>query len=131
MRVLLVDDHILFREGLSSLLTRLPDIHVIGTAETVSETVEKARNLRPDLILINFYLSDGNGLEATQAILAERPATNIVLLTTCDKDERLFEAIRFGAVGYLNKSISLKKFLAYIRSIKVNNGGTTKPVMIH
>jgi two-component system response regulator DegU len=131
MKVLLVDDHLLFREGLSSLLTRLPDIHLVGTAETISETVEKARNLRPDLILMNFNLSDGNGLEATQVILAECPETSIVFLTTHDKDERLSEAIRFGAVGYLNKSISLKKFLAHIRSIKINDDTTIKPLIVN
>jgi DNA-binding NarL/FixJ family response regulator len=131
MKVLLVDDHILFREGLSSLLVRLPDIHIIGTAETVSGAVEKARNLRPDLILMNFNLSDGNGLEATHAILAECPETNIVFLTTHNEDERLFEAIRYGAVGYLNKGISLKKFLAYIRSLKVDSDTTLEPIMVN
>jgi len=131
MKVLLVDDHILFREGLRSLLTRLPDIHTIGTAKTVSEAVKKARNLRPDLILMNFYLSDGNGLEATYEILAECPETNIVFLTTHNEDERLFEAIRYGAVGYLNKGISLKKFLAYIRSLKVGGDTTIESVMVN
>ncbi len=131
MKVLLVDDHLLFREGLSSLLARLPDIHIIGTAETVSGTVEKARNLKPDLILINFNLSDGNGLEATQAILAECPGTSIVFLTTHENDERLSEAIRFGAVGYLNKSISLKKLQAYIRSIGINGDTAIKPLIVN
>lgn len=131
MKILLVDDHVLFREGLSSLLTRLPDIHIIGTAETVSGTIEKARNLRPDLILINFNLSDGNGLEATHAILAECPETRIVFLTTSDEDERLSEAMRFGAVGYLNKSISLKKILAYVRSIRTNGNTTIEPLVVN
>jgi len=130
MKVLLVDDHMLFREGLSSLLARLPDIQIIGTAETVSETVEKAQNLRPDLILMNFNLSDGNGLEATHTILTECPGTNIVFLTTHDEDERLFEAIRFGAVGYLNKRNSLKQFLAYIRSIKIDDDTKIRPVIV-
>ena len=131
MKVLLVDDHVLFREGLSSLLTRLPDIHIIETAETISETVEKAQNSKPDLILMNFNLSDGNGLEAVHTILAECPDTNIVFLTTHDEDERLAEAIRFGALGYLNKSISLKKFLAFIRSVKTNGDATIKPLIVN
>ena len=131
MKVLLVDDHILFREGLSSLLTSLPDIHIIGTAETVSGAVEKAQNFKPDLILMSFNLSDGNGLEATHAILAECPETNIVFLTTHNEDERLFEAIRYGAVGYLNKGISLKKFVAYIRSLKVDSDTTIEPIMVN
>jgi len=131
MKVLLVDDHKLFIEGLTSLLTRLPEINVIGTAETVSDAVEKARNLKPGLILMNFNLSDGNGLEAAQVILSESPETNIVFLTTQDKDERLFEAIRCGAIGYLNKSISLKKLLAYIQSIKINEDQTIKPLIMN
>lgn len=130
MKILLVDDHILFREGLRSLLSRQQNLHIAGTAESVAETVEKARDLKPDLILMNFDLADGTGLEATPAILAVCPTTNIVFLTTCDKDERLYEALRFGALGYLNKSISLNKFLKYIRSIEVDDQATAEPVMI-
>jgi DNA-binding NarL/FixJ family response regulator len=131
MKVLLVDDHILFREGLRSLLTSLPNIQVIDTAETISETLEKAKDVKLDLILMNFDLSDGNGLEATHAILAECPETNIVFLTTQCEDERLVEAIRFGAVGYLNKSISLRELLAYIRSIKLSDDTSDEPVMMN
>lgn len=129
MKVLLVDDHILFRAGLSSLLARFPNIHIVGTAESIAETVAKTQKLEPDVILMNFYLSDGTGLEATQAILAKHPATNIVFLTTCDKDERLFEALRFGAVGYLNKSTSLNKILKYIRGLEVDDQAATEPVL--
>lgn len=121
MKVLLVDDHILFREGLRSLLSGLQDFNVVGTAVTLSETLEKIGDLEPDLILMDFNLSDGTGLEATHAILAEHPRTNIVFLTAHDDDERLDEAVRAGAVGYLCKNISLNKLLTYIRQIFMDN----------
>lgn len=128
MKILLVDDHILFREGLRSLLSEREDYCVVGTAETISETVKKAQEYDPDLILMNFNLSDGNGLEATQTLLAERPKTKIVFLTTYEEDERLFEAIRFGAVGYLNKGVSLNKFLTYIESLKIREDVSIDPM---
>ena len=128
MKVLLVDDHILFREGLKSLLSRLDDIDIVETAETVSEAVAQAVQSAPDLILMNFNLPDGTGLEATQAILANRPKTNILFLTTYEKDERLSEALRFGALGYLNKSVSLNKLLAYIRSVIVDRDEVVMPI---
>jgi len=127
MKVLLVDDHILFREGLSSLLSGLPDFQIVATAETVSEAIEKTLELSPDLILMDFDLSDGTGLEATQAILAECPGTSIVFLTANDQDERLSEAVRSGAVGYLSKSVSLNKLLAYIRSVIVEGDEVVMP----
>ena len=131
MKILLVDDHTLFREGLSSVLARLPNVHIVGTAESIAETIEKTRKLKPDVILMDFDLPDGTGLEATQTILAEHPSANIVFLTTCDKDERLFEALRFGAMGYLNKSISLNKFLKYIQSLEVDDQATTESILIN
>jgi DNA-binding NarL/FixJ family response regulator len=128
MKVLLADNHILFREGLSSLLSSQPDMHIVGTSQTALETVEKARQLEPDLILMNFNLSDASGLDVLQTILAEKPATYIVFLTLYDEDERLLEAMRFGAVGYLSKSIPLHTLLAYIRDIK-NRTTAVMPVL--
>ena len=120
MKFLLVDDHFLFREGLKSILTGQQSCQIVGTAETIAETITKVEEVKPDLILMNFNLPDGNGLEATQAILAKYPEVRIVFSTTNDQDECLLEAIRFGAIGYINKSASLNKFLAYIQSLKVD-----------
>ena len=118
MKVLIVDDHALFREGLVSLLNSQPDIMVIGEAGCVDEAIAMARELEPDLVLMDFGLPDGTGLDATQAILAERPETKIVFLTVHEQDDRLFAAIRSGAKGYLLKNVPVSKLLDYLRGVE-------------
>jgi len=117
MKLLVVDDHILFREGLVSLIERQPDIQVLGEAGSVAEAVEMARRLKPDMILMDFNLPDGNGLDATRIILAERPQIKIIFLTIYDEDERLFGAIRLGAKGYLLKNIPVEQLLAALHAV--------------
>jgi DNA-binding NarL/FixJ family response regulator len=118
MRILLVDDHILFQEGLANLIDSQPDLTVVGSAFSVRDAVEKAHRLQPDVILMDFTLPDGTGLDATREILAERPSTIIVFLTVHEEDDRLFEAIRFGARGYLLKNIAASQLLAYLRGLE-------------
>lgn len=118
VKTLLVDDHTLFREGLASLLAGQPDFSVIGEAGSVQEAILMARDLRPDLVLMDFTLPDGTGLEATRAILAERPETKIVFLTVHEEDERLFAAIRSGAKGYLLKNVPVAKLLSFLRGLE-------------
>ena len=105
IRVLLADDHQLFREGLASILDAQPDFEVVGEASDGLEVLVKARNLEPDLILMDIGMPGCNGLEATQKVKAEFPSVTIVVLTVRDEPDRLFEAIRNGAQGYLLKSI--------------------------
>ncbi|MCP4423729.1 MAG: response regulator transcription factor [Chloroflexi bacterium] len=118
MKILLVDDHILFREGLASLLNSQPDLTVAGFAETVQDAVVKASQLQPDLILMDFGLSDGTGLDATRIILDKYPYMKIIFLTMHEDDEPLFEAIRCGAKGYLLKNVPVAKLLSYIRGVE-------------
>lgn len=118
MRVLLVDDHILFREGLVGLLDSQPDIDIVGEAGSVGEAIEMTCDLQPDLVLMDFSLPDGTGLDATQAILSKRPETKIVFLTVHEEDDRLFAAIRSGAKGYLLKNVHVAKLLAFLRGIE-------------
>jgi DNA-binding NarL/FixJ family response regulator len=118
MRILLVEDHLLFQESLGRLLDSQPDMTVVGGATTVLEAVTKARQLKPDLILMDFTLPDGTGLDATQAILAELPHTKIVFLTIHEDDERVFNAIRRGAQGYLLKSVTSSNLLSYLRGLE-------------
>jgi DNA-binding NarL/FixJ family response regulator len=118
MRILLVDDHILFLEGLTNLINSQPDMAVIGGAASVRDAVEKARLLKPDLVLMDFALPDGTGLDAAREILAEQPSVMIVFLTVHEEDDRLFEAIRFGAQGYLIKNIPASQLLAYLRGLE-------------
>jgi DNA-binding NarL/FixJ family response regulator len=117
MKLLIVDDHVLFREGLVSLISRQTDMQVIGEGGSVSEAIALSRLLRPDLILLDFNLPDGTGLDATRIILTEVPTTRIIFLTISDEDERLFAAIRLGAKGYLLKSIPVARLLAALRGV--------------
>ena len=103
MKILIIDDHVLFREGLAAILQMEPGIEVAGMAGTVHEAIEIARTVGPDIILMDFSLTDGTGVEATQAILAVQPDTKIIFLSMSGEDERLLAAIRAGAKGYLLK----------------------------
>jgi len=113
--VLLVDDHLLFREGLVNILKSQPDFEVVGEASDGLEAIIKASELTPDLILMDVTMPVCDGLEATQRIKREQPDITIVMLTVNDENEKVFEAIRNGAQGYLLKSISSKEMLASMR----------------
>ena len=119
-RLLLVDDHTLFREGIANLLAGQPDFTVIGAAGSVQQAIVMARDLQPDLVLMDFTLPDGTGLEATYAILGERPETKIVFLTVHEEDERLFAAIRSGAKGYMLKNVPVARLLERLRGLERN-----------
>jgi DNA-binding NarL/FixJ family response regulator len=118
IKLLLVDDHVLFLEALSSLISQQSDFTVIGLAGSVAQAVALARCELPDMVLMDFYLPDGTGLEATEAILAENPNTKIVFLTAHEEDDRLFEAIRYGAQGYMLKTTPAKALLAALRGLE-------------
>lgn len=126
MKILLVDDHVLFREGLVSLLDAQPDMKVVGGASCVQEAVELNRSLKPNLVLMDFGLPDGTGLDATKTILAESPNTTIVFLTVADDDERLFAAIRAGAMGYLFKSVRAAELLKTLRGVVRGEAGVSR-----
>lgn len=131
LRVLIVDDHALFREGLVSLLSAQPDFQVVGQAGSVREAIVAARDLRPDLVLMDFGLPDGTGLEATRAILAEQPQIQMVFLTIHEDDERLFAAIRSGAKGYLLKDVPMAKLLAYLRGLERGEAAVSGAMTSH
>ena len=105
IRVLLADDHALFREGLANILNAQPDFEVVGEAGDGLEVLVKAKELMPDLILMDINMPGCDGLEATQRIKEKLSSITIVMLTVRDEDEKLFQAIRSGAQGYLLKSI--------------------------
>jgi DNA-binding NarL/FixJ family response regulator len=115
IRVLLADDHSLFREGMISILHGQPDFDVVGEAADGLEVVVMARKLVPDLILMDIGMPGCDGVEATRQIKQELPNTVVVILTVRDEDEKLFEAIRSGAQGYLLKSIRARELLAMLR----------------
>lgn len=109
MRILLVDDHPLLLDGLKSLLT-LRGMEVVGTAGDGLEAIEKARALKPEVILMDIDMPRLNGLMATRLIKTEQPDAKIVMLTYSENDEDLFEAIKSGACGYLLKADQTDKF---------------------
>lgn len=116
-RVLIVDDHALFREGLASVLQNSARYEVIDQAGSVEEGVQKALKLRPDIILMDFSLPDGTGLDATTAILEEHPGCKIVFLTIYETDENLLAAIRSGAKGYVLKNITGPSLIASLDAL--------------
>ncbi len=118
MRILLVDDHALFREGLASLLSNQPDFTVVGEAGSGREAISKAFELGPDLVLMDISLPDINGMEAAKTILSRQPNTKIVMLTIHETDDLLLNAIAHGAKGYLLKNTSLNKILASLRALE-------------
>lgn len=129
MRILIVDDHILFREGLVSLLKIQPDMQVVGEVGTVQDAIDLSINLRPDVILMDFSLPDGTGLDATRAILSSLPHTKILFLTIHDDDERLFTAIRAGAKGYLLKNLSINNLLTSLRAAEKDEAVISRSMM--
>jgi DNA-binding NarL/FixJ family response regulator len=115
IRVLLADDHHLFREGLANILNAQPDFDVVGEANDGLEVLVKARKLNPDLILMDVGMPGCDGVEATQRVKEELPHVTIVMLTVRNENEKLFEAIKSGAQGYLLKSIRSKELLSMLR----------------
>lgn len=105
MRVLLADDHALFSAGIASLL-RAWGMDVVGQAASGNEAIELARELVPDLVLMDVEMSPGNGLDATRAIKIELPDVKVIIVTVSEDDHDLFEAVKSGAEGYLLKGMS-------------------------
>ena len=117
IRVLLVDDHVLFRQGLASLIGPVRDMEVVGEAGDGREALERTRELMPDLILMDIHMPGWDGLKATQLIKEEMPYVKIVMLTVSDDDEDIFQAIKQGAEGYLLKDIKPEKLFKLIRGV--------------
>lgn len=117
-RILLADDHELFRAGLAGLIETQPDLTVVGQAGDGFEALQLARQLQPDLVIMDISMPVCNGLEATR-LLRATPALadlRIVMLTIHDEDDKLFEAVKAGANGYLLKSTNSTEFLRGVRA---------------
>jgi two-component system NarL family response regulator len=115
--VLIVDDHQVVREGLSALLRNQPDLEVAGEAKDGLEAVEKAREMMPDVILMDISMPRMNGVEATRQIKREFPHIGIVVLTMYDEQDYIFDLVKAGATGYLLKNSDSAQIASAIRAV--------------
>jgi DNA-binding NarL/FixJ family response regulator len=115
VRVLLADDHALFREGLAGIINAQPDMQVVGEASDGLEAFVKAQELKPDLILMDVQMPGMDGIEAVRQVKQVLPETIIVMLTVRGDDDMLFEALKNGAQGYLLKEIRSQTLLEMLR----------------
>jgi DNA-binding NarL/FixJ family response regulator len=116
IRVLLADDQALFREGLHTLLSLQPDLEVVGEAENGAEVLRLAAALRPDVVLMDVQMPQLDGVAATRRLRAEQPECRVIMLTTFDDDEYVFEGLRAGALGYLLKDAPSARLVDAIRA---------------
>jgi DNA-binding NarL/FixJ family response regulator len=117
IRVLIVDDHALFREGVNAILKSVPDIELVGEAGTGQEALTLASELTPDVILMDIQMPDLNGVEATQRILKTHPDAGVIIVTMLEDDDSLFSAMRAGARGYVLKGADKAEMLKSIRAV--------------
>ncbi len=120
IRILLVDDMALFRRALGQLVNEQDDLEVVGEAGNGLEAVEQAHALNPDVVVMDVEMPVMNGVEATRLIREQLPGVKVVMLTISEADEHLFDAIRFGAQGYLLKDLRPPEFYDMIRSVMRN-----------
>ncbi len=116
VRILIVDDQPLFREGLRTLLSVWSDLEVVGEAGNGQEAIRLTADLLPDVILMDLRMPVLDGVNATRRIMAEHPEMRIIVLTTFDDDEHIFDGLRAGAVGYLLKDVPSKKLVEAIHA---------------
>jgi two-component system NarL family response regulator len=117
IRVLICDDHALFRRGLIMVLESEEGIDVVAEAEDGEEAIEKAEEAAPDVVLMDVRMPRMSGIEATRAIADAVPAAKILMLTVSDEEEDLYEAVKAGATGYLLKEISIEEVANAIRAV--------------
>ena len=117
IRVLIVDDHQLFREGLAALLSTAGETDVVGEAGTGAEAIAQTERTAPDVVLMDIQMPDMNGIEATRRVLADRPDIGVVMLTMLEDDDSLFAAMAAGARGYILKGADKAEVLRTVTAI--------------
>jgi len=117
IRLLIADDHHIVRKGIKVLLATEKDMQVVGEAVNGAEAVEKAAALEPDVILMDLVMPEMDGIEATRRITSERPASRILVLTSFAADDKVFPAVKAGALGYLLKDSTPEQLLEAIRQV--------------
>ncbi len=127
-RILLVDDHDLFRAGLKELVSSRPEFEVIGEAKDGLEALKMARDLKPDLIVMDIQMPICDGLEATRLICSQLPGSKVIMLTVREEDENLFAAIKAGALGYMLKSTDKSNFFTGMNNVLSGNVALPAPL---
>jgi DNA-binding NarL/FixJ family response regulator len=117
IRLLIVDDHTLFREGVKALLSTTPDIAVIGEASDGASAVQQFRAFHPQVVLMDIHMPESSGIDATRAILADDPQAGVIMVTMLEDDASLFAAMRAGARGYVLKGANPQEMLEVIRAV--------------
>jgi DNA-binding NarL/FixJ family response regulator len=117
LRVLIVDDHLEFRQGLQALLRTDADVETVGVAQDGTQAIELASRLQPDVVLMDLHMPHLNGVEATRAIVTASPHIRVLVLTMFDADDSVMAALRAGARGYLLKGAGREDMLRAIRSV--------------
>jgi DNA-binding NarL/FixJ family response regulator len=129
IRVVIVDDHPFFREGLRNVLSVVEDLEVIGEAEDGAQSLAVVESLQPDVVIMDINIPILNGLQATRKIKSEQPHINVVILTAYDDDEQIYHAIRTGASAYYPKDVSPDHLVEVIRHVSQGSYVVGKQVM--
>lgn len=117
IRVLIADDHAVFRDGLRRLLKLIPDVEVVGEAATGAQALDQAMRLQPDVILMDLQMPDLNGIDATRRVLEMSPHVGVLVLTMFEDDDSVFAAMRVGARGYLLKGADRGEIARAIKAV--------------
>lgn len=117
IRIIIADDHTLLRDGLRALFASVPDIDVIGEAESGADAITKAEQLQPDVILMDIQMPGINGIQATRQIVSKQPEIGVIVVTMYKDDDSVFAAMRAGARGYILKGADQDEMLRAIRAV--------------
>jgi DNA-binding NarL/FixJ family response regulator len=117
IRILIADDHALFRDGLRALFLSIPDTEVVGEAATGEDAIVQVTELQPDVILMDIQMPGLNGIEATRRIVQEHPRAGVIVVTMFEDDDSVFAAMRVGARGYVLKGADQEEILTVIRAV--------------
>src|SRR5215213_8458194 len=118
IRILIADDHLLYREGVRSLLSHVPDLEVVGEAVSGEDVIAKATEIAPEVILMDIKMPGLNGIEATRRILEAYPRMCILIVTMFDDDDSVFAAMRAGARGYVLKDADQDELVRAIKAVR-------------
>ena len=128
-RILLADDHNLVRRGLAIMITEQPSYQVVGEASDGLEAIRLAKELTPDLVLMDIHMPKCNGIEATRRITQEMPQVRVIMLTVSEDDADVYQAIKNGALGYLPKDVEPDEFFAMLDYAQ-NGGAALSPTLM-